>query len=88
MAERLQVYKCEACGLIVEVLHEAPPGPVCCDEPMKWLEEGTVDAAREKHVPVIDRSGSQVKVRVGSVPPPMEQAHYIEWVQVLADGKA
>ena len=88
MAERLQVYKCEVCGNIVEVLTGGVGTLVCCDEPMKLLEENTVDAAKEKHVPVIEKTDAGYKVKVGSVPHPMEEKHYIEWVELVADGKA
>jgi superoxide reductase len=88
MAERLQIYKCEVCGNIVEVLHEGQGELVCCGEPMKLFVENTVDAAREKHVPVVEKSADAFKVKVGSVAHPMEEAHYIEWIEVIADGKA
>ena len=88
MTERLQVYKCEVCGNIVEVLHEGKGELVCCGEPMKLLVEGAVDAAKEKHVPVVEKIGGGIKVKVGSVPHPMEEKHYIEWIEVIADGKA
>ena len=88
MTERLQVYKCEVCGNIVEVLHEGQGELVCCGEPMKFLVEGSVDAAKEKHVPVIEKTADGIKVKVGSAPHPMEEKHYIEWIEVIADGKA
>ncbi len=88
MAEKLQVYKCEACGNIVEVLHGGGGELVCCGEPMKLLVENTVDAAKEKHVPVIEKVDGGVKVKVGSVAHPMEESHYIEWVEIIADGEA
>ncbi len=88
MTERLQVYKCEICGNIVEVLHEGQGELVCCGEPMKLLKEGAVDAAKEKHVPVIEKTAGGITVKVGSVPHPMEEKHYIEWIEVIADGKA
>lgn len=88
MAERLEVYKCEVCGNIVEVLHEGAGELVCCGEPMKLLVEGAVDAAREKHVPVIEKTAGGIKVKVGSAPHPMEEKHFIEWIEVIADGKA
>ena len=88
MAERLEVYKCEACGNIVEVLHGGGGELVCCGEPMKLMKENTVDAAKEKHVPVIEKVAGGVKVSVGSVAHPMEEKHYIEWIEVIADGKA
>ena len=83
MAERLQVYKCEVCGNIVEVLHGGVGELVCCKRPMKLLTENTEDAAQEKHVPVIEKSNGKVTVKVGSVPHPMEESHYIEWVEVI-----
>ncbi len=88
MAEKLQVYKCEACGNIVEVLHGGGGELVCCGEPMKLQVENTVDAAKEKHVPVIEKIDGGVKVKVGSVAHPMEESHYIEWVEIIADGEA
>jgi superoxide reductase len=88
MAERLEVYKCEICGNIVEVLHGGKGQLVCCNKPMKLFVENTVDAAKEKHVPVQEKTATGVKVKVGSVPHPMEEKHYIEWVEILVDGKA
>lgn len=87
MAERYEVYKCEACGNIVEVLHGGGGELVCCGEPMKLMVENTVDAAKEKHVPVIEKVPGGVKVSVGSVAHPMEEKHYIEWIEIIADGK-
>ncbi len=88
MTKRTQIYKCEICGNIVEVLHEGVGQLVCCGQPMKLMEENTVDAAKEKHVPVIEKSGDGYKVVVGSVPHPMEEKHYIEWIELRADGQA
>ena len=88
MAERLEVYKCELCGNIVEVLHEGKGELVCCGQPMKLMKENTVDAAKEKHVPVIEKIPGGYKVKVGSVTHPMEEKHYIEWIELIADGEA
>jgi superoxide reductase len=89
MTKRLQIYKCEVCGNIVEVVHEGKGELVCCGEPMKLFEENTVDAAKEKHVPVHEPIADGVKVKVGSVPHPMEEKHYIEWIEIIDDsGKA
>jgi superoxide reductase len=88
MTEKLQVYKCEVCGNQVEVLHTGAGELVCCGQPMKNYVENTVDAAREKHVPVIEKIAGGFKVKVGSVAHPMEEKHYIEWIEVVADGKA
>ncbi len=88
MTERLQVYKCEVCGNIVEMLHPGTGDMVCCGAPMKNYVENTVDAAKEKHVPVVEKIPGGFKVKVGSVPHPMEEKHYIEWIELIADGKA
>ena len=88
MTERLQIYKCEVCGNIVEVLHEGQGELVCCGQPMKLFVENTVDAAREKHVPVMEKTTTGTKVKVGSVAHPMEEKHYIEWIEVIINGKA
>jgi superoxide reductase len=72
----------------VELLHEGKGELVCCGKPMKLFKENTVDAAKEKHVPVIEKTATGFKVKVGSVAHPMEEKHYIEWVELLADGKA
>ena len=87
MAGRLEVYKCDLCGNIVEVLHGGQGELVCCGKPMVHLVENTVDAAKEKHVPVIEKIEGGVKVKVGEVAHPMEQKHWIEWVEIIADGK-
>jgi superoxide reductase len=88
MAKRLEIYKCELCGNIVEVLHEGKGELVCCHQPMKLFVENTVDASKEKHVPVIEVLEHGIKVKVGSIAHPMEEKHYIEWIEVIADGKA
>jgi superoxide reductase len=87
MAKRLEVYKCGVCGNIIEVLHAGKGNLVCCGQPMNLLVENTVDAAREKHVPVIEKIDGGVKVKVGEVAHPMEEKHWIEWVEIIADGK-
>ena len=87
MAERLEVYKCDICGNIVEVLHGGGGELVCCGQPMNKLVENTVDAAKEKHVPVVEKVDGGVKVKVGEVAHPMEEKHWIEWVEIVADGK-
>ena len=87
MTERLEVYKCELCGNIVEVLHPGVGELVCCGQAMSCLKENSVDAAKEKHVPVVEKIEGGVKVVVGSVAHPMEEAHYIEWIEIIADGK-
>ncbi|MCL5123772.1 MAG: desulfoferrodoxin [Deltaproteobacteria bacterium] len=88
MTELLQVYKCEVCGNVVEMIHTGQGELVCCGQPMKVFKENTVDAAKEKHIPVKEAIDSGLKVKVGSVPHPMEEKHYIEWIEIVADGKA
>ncbi|MEM3743623.1 MAG: desulfoferrodoxin [Candidatus Methanomethyliaceae archaeon] len=85
ITEKLQVYKCEICGNIVMVLHSGMGQLVCCGEPMKLLEEKTIDVGKEKHVPVIEKTDKGTLVKIGSVPHPMEEKHYIEWVQIIKD---
>jgi superoxide reductase len=87
MAKRLEVYKCGVCGNIIEVLHAGKGNLVCCGQPMNLLVENTVDAAKEKHVPVIETVEGGVKVKVGEIAHPMEEKHWIEWVEIIADGK-
>jgi len=87
MTELKQVYKCAICGNIVEILHEGKGQLVCCNKPMTLLKENTVDASREKHVPVVEKAERSVKVKVGSAPHPMEEQHYIEWVEVISGEK-
>lgn len=88
MAKQLEVYKCALCGIIVEAIHAGGGELVCCGQPMDLLAENTVDAAKEKHVPVIEIANGSVKVTIGSVAHPMEEKHYIEWIELIADGKA
>jgi superoxide reductase len=84
MTKRFQVYKCELCDNIVIVLHEGAGNLVCCGAAMKLMAENSTDAAREKHVPVIEKTSRGCKVKVGSVPHPMEEKHYIEWIEMKA----
>ncbi len=89
MAEKMEVYKCEICGNIVEVLHGGKGELTCCGEAMKKMEEQTADSAVEKHVPVIEKGKDGiVTVKVGSIPHPMEEKHHIEWVQLIMGEKA
>lgn len=83
----MKVFKCQVCGNIIEMLHDKSGTLVCCGQPMKNLVENTVDAAKEKHVPVKEAVDGGLKVKVGSVAHPMEDSHYIEWIEIIADGK-
>mgnify|MGYP000162011100 CR=1 FL=1 len=88
MTEKLQVYEWQICGNIVEVIHTGAGQLVCCGQPMTLKTENTTDAATEKHVPVIEKTADGFRVKVGSVAHPMEDKHHIEWIEVIADGKA
>jgi len=85
MTQRDQIYKCEICGNLVNVVHDADGILVCCGNEMKLLEPNTVDAAKEKHVPVIEKNSKTIKVSVGSMPHPMEAEHFIETISILTD---
>ncbi|MGK2944202.1 MAG: desulfoferrodoxin [Desulfuromonadales bacterium] len=82
-----EIYKCEQCGNIVELVHGGSGALVCCDEKMVLFTENTVDATKEKHVPVIEINADNITVKIGSVAHPMTKEHYIEWIELLADGK-
>ncbi len=82
-----QIYKCNTCGNIVEVLHVGGGELVCCGQPMECLIEKTEGEGSEKHVPIIEETKGGIKVRVGAVSHPMEDVHYIEWIEIIADGK-
>jgi superoxide reductase len=77
-----EVYKCEVCGNITKVVHASEGTLVCCGKLMILQQEKTADLGKEKHVPVVEKSGTGIKVKIGSVPHPMEEKHYIEWVEV------
>jgi len=83
MSELLQVYKCGVCGNIVEVVFAGQGKPSCCGEPMELLEEKSKDQGMEKHVPVIEKTDTGVKVKIGAVPHPMEDEHHIAFVELV-----
>jgi len=83
MTEKNQIYKCPVCGNVVEVVHAGAGELVCCGQPMELQKENTVDAAREKHVPVVEKTATGVKVKIGSEPHPMEAEHFIEWIEII-----
>jgi len=87
MTEIKQIYRCNVCGNIVEVLHAGIGQLVCCGQPMELLKEKTEDVGLEKHVPVIEKTATKFKVKVGSVPHPMEEKHHVEWIELIADDK-
>jgi superoxide reductase len=84
MTKKNEVYKCPLCGNIIEVLHTGAGELVCCGQPMDLMAENTVDAAKEKHVPVLEKTGNGYKVTVGSAAHPMEEKHWIEWIELVA----
>jgi len=86
--EKFQIYRCSVCGNIVEVLQPGAGELVCCNQPMNLLTETTTDAAVEKHVPVGEKVPGGVQVKVGSVAHPMTPEHFIQWIEVIADGKS
>jgi superoxide reductase len=88
MAKKSEIYKCNVCGNIAMVMHGGDGDLVCCGENMVLMTENTVDAAKEKHVPVIEKIEGGFKVKVGSDPHPMEEKHYIEWIELIADNKS
>ncbi|MBN2330589.1 MAG: desulfoferrodoxin [Candidatus Aenigmarchaeota archaeon] len=88
MTKILEIYRCNICGNIVEVLHTGVGELVCCGQPMELLPGKTQDAGQEKHVPVMEKTDKGIKVKVGSVPHPMVKEHFIEWIEIIADGQA
>ena len=86
MTVQKQVYRCNVCGNSVEVLHTGKGQLACCGQPMQLLAEKTAAVGLEKHVPVVETTDTGIKVKVGSTPHPMEEKHYIEWIEVIADG--
>ncbi len=88
MSQALQVFKCDSCGSVVEALHASDCDPSCCGKTMRLLAENTSDAAKEKHVPVLEHRSDGILVRVGSVAHPMEADHYIEWIELLVPASA
>lgn len=87
MTQRYQVYKCDLCGNIVEVFHPAGGELVCCGQKMSLLKGKTEDIGHEKHIPVIEKTENGIKIKVGSIAHPMEEKHYIEWIEVVWDGR-
>ncbi len=83
MTKLLQIYKCNVCGNIVELLHTGIGTLVCCGQPMELKEDKREEEGNEKHLPVVESVKDGIKVSVGSVPHPMEDKHHIEWVEVI-----
>jgi superoxide reductase len=87
MTELNEIYKCNICGNIVEMTHTGEGQLVCCGQPMELIKEKTQDEGQEKHVPIIEKVDNKIKIKVGSTPHPMEENHYIEWIEIIADDK-
>lgn len=85
---RFEIYKCDACGNLFEVMSVGGGDPACCGQPMKLMREGTTDGAAEKHVPVIEKTAGGFKVKVGAVAHPMEEKHWIQWIELIADDRS
>jgi superoxide reductase len=81
----LALYSCATCGKIVLVVQDGDGELVCCGKPMVRMEEKSVEAGKEKHLPVIERMPGGIRVKVGAIPHPMEPAHYIKWIEVIGD---
>jgi len=88
MTQNLQIYRCDVCGNMVEVVRSGKGQLVCCGQPMILEEANTKDASLEKHVPVIEKTEKGFRVQVGETIHPMTEEHYIEWIELLADGQA
>lgn len=88
MPNKLEIYKCPHCGNIVEIFEAGSCIPACCGGPMKLMKEGSTDGALEKHVPVITKIEGGYKVVVGSVNHPMEEKHYIQWIELIAGNQS
>ena len=87
MTEQNQVYRCNICGNIVDILHAGAGKLVCCGQEMQLLEEKINDSGSEKHVPVVEKTDNGIKVKIGSIPHPMEENHFIEWIEIATDGR-
>ena len=88
MTEKLQVYKCEVCGNIVEMLHGGKGEMICDGQPMKLFKENSTDAVVEKHIPVVSKTADGFSVKIGSIAHPMEESHYIEWIEIVDGDKS
>ncbi len=78
-----QLYKCNVCGNVVELTHIGGGQLVCCGQPMQLLEPKSLEEGTEKHLPVLEPTANKLVVKIGSVPHPMEESHYIVFVEVL-----
>jgi superoxide reductase len=82
MTQKKEVYKCNFCGNIVEVLHPGVGELVCCGQPMEKMVEKSQEEGLEKHLPVVESDGQKVTIKIGSIAHPMEEKHFIEWIEI------
>jgi superoxide reductase len=87
VAEKLELYRCNVCKMMIEVVLGGEGSLTCCNEPMVQLIANTVDASAEKHVPVVEIVGDEKIIRVGSTPHPMEEAHYIQFIEIISEAQ-
>ncbi|MBT4334407.1 desulfoferrodoxin [archaeon] len=87
MTKKEQIYKCLACGNIIEILHEANASLSCCGTQMTEIKENIEEAAEEKHIPIIEKNESNITIKVGSIEHPMDETHYIEWIELITRNK-
>jgi len=88
MTQKLEIYKCELCGNIIEITHGGNGTLTCCGKEMMNMKENTVEAAKEKHIPILTKNDNGYEVKVGEVEHPSEEAHYIEWIElILSDNR-
>ena len=86
MTQKLEIYKCNICGNIVKVVHEGAGELVCCNQPMVLqTEKNNEEGLTEKHLPVMEKTETGVKIKLGSIPHPMEEGHFIEWVEMMTE---
>ncbi len=85
MTKLRELYQCEICGNVVEIVYEGAPALVCCGKPMVKLKAKTEDKGEEKHVPVVEETDNSIKVKIGSIEHPMEEKHYIKFIEVLTE---
>ncbi|ADG81323.1 desulfoferrodoxin [Thermincola potens] len=87
MTELNQIYKCNVCGNMVEIVHTGAGQLVCCGKPMELNKANEQEASMEKHVPVVEATVEGIRATVGSIKHPMEEKHYIEWIEVIDSGE-
>ena len=85
MSKQFEVYTCEKCQAMVEVLQGGGGTLTCCGGPMSLLREGVTDASKEKHVPAVEKTEKGIRVKVGTVPHPMEEKHWVQWVELVGE---